>query len=508
MFIRNLFLIVLVFGSISVAAYTPEKKPVLRVATSINSGFTNQDNTGLYWQIIEEIFKDHYQIEKITTQWEQAIALVSSGKADILLGITNKDNEQLIYSTSHINKTYPIYAFYHKDRFTFDSFTDLDNLSIALRQGSSIDRLLKNKNNIYQVESIYHVDKLILNQRVDIALAYSYNTHLVSPENLINNQEIISEQSVHLAFTNNSQGKALQSKFDKAMYKAIDEDRLATLFPNELDYQHALYSQNNSDKTIQWNLTPKLYNKNTKRLEVLKREVDYSKYIIEQLPEYHFTLNTKARKQSQNNETSKQTACSFNIKRNETQINSLYFSNPAHVFIKPKLFFLDKSPTANLIKPIKDNQEININELIANNPYLQISIRKNASIHKNLARILSPSVLSKLHIVDELNYKNMMSLLLADRISGFIAWPTMVSELLDNKKDIELIRSVSIEENIGKSLFSYITCTKSIEGKVVIDKINQVLSDPNHHQALFQQTLNQLDQDSQSQFIKLMNLSL
>ena len=217
MIIRYLFLIVLVFGSISVAAYTPEKKPVLRVATSINSGFTNQDNTGLYWQIIEVLFKEHYQIEKITTTWEQALDSVSSGEADILLGITHTNDERFIYSTSHINKTYPIHAFYQKHRFTINSFTDLDNLSIALRKGSSIDRLLNHKNNIYQVESIYHVDKLVLNQRVDIALAYSFNPHLVSPDNLISNQEVIGEQKVRLAFTNSNKGEKLHAEFEKAM---------------------------------------------------------------------------------------------------------------------------------------------------------------------------------------------------------------------------------------------------------------------------------------------------
>lgn len=483
---------------------------MLKVATSINNGYTNHDNTGLYWQIIAEVLKDQYQIEKITTKWEQAIALVNNGEADVLLGITNTDNEQLVYSTSHINKTYPIHAFYHKDRFTFDSFTELDNLSIALRQDSSIDRLLKNKNNIYQVDSIFQVDKLILNQRVDIALAYSYDTHLVSPDNLISNHEIISAQSVHLAFTNSVKGKALRVKFDSAMQKAIDENRLAALFPNVLDYHHALNAKNNNDNIIQWNLAPKLYNKKTKRLEVLKREVDFSQYLIDQLPEHRFKINTKAPKQNQNQSIDRTalTACSFNIKRNEKQNNSLYFSKPAHVFIKPKLFFLDKSPTANLVNSVEKNQEININELISNNPYLQISIRKNASIHKNSTGILSRSVLSKLHLADELNYKNMMSLLLANRINGFIAWPTIVSELLDDKKDIQHIRSVSIEENIGKNMFSYITCTKSTEGKTVINKINQVLSDPSHHQALFQQALKQLDQDTQNQFIKLMDLSL
>lgn len=139
---------------------------------------------------------------------------------------------------------------------------------------------------------------------------------------------------------------------------------------------------------------------------------------------------------------------------------------------------------------------------------MQISIRENTSIHKSLTRILPPSVLTKLHLVDELNYKNMMSLLQASRIHGFIAWPTIVSEILDNKEDIQNINSISIEENIGNSIFSYITCTKSVEGKVVIDEINQILSDPDHHHALFHQTPQQLDKDSQNEYIKLMKLEL
>ena len=508
MFIRYLLLFFFFFLSTSLIAKTPIQKPVLKVVASVNTGYTNEDNTGLYWKIIEEVFQGQYKIEKVTTKWDRAIELVSSGKADILLGTTNQDDNRLLYSSSHINKTYPIHAFYLKDRFTINSFTEFDNLSIALRQGSSIDRLLKNKDNIYEVNSIYQADRLVLNQRVDIALAYSYNTHLVSPKNLLSNQEVISERNVYLAFSNNQKGKIIQSSFEKAMQNAINENRLIGLFSNELDYQHAIYPKNNVTNVIQWNLAPKLYNKKTKRLEVLKREVDYSQYLIEQMPKYNFKINTKTSKLNQKVENINLTTCSFNIKRNEKQLNNLYFSKPAHVFIKPKLFFLKSSSLNDLLTSNGDSHTININELITNSPYLQISIRENSSIHKSLTSLLNASVLNKLHVVDELNYKNMMSLLLANRINGFIAWPTIVSELLDNKEDIKNIRSTPIEENIGKNMFSYITCTKSDDGKEVIGAINEILSNPNHHQALFQQTLKQLDQDSQNEYIKLMQLEL
>jgi ABC-type amino acid transport substrate-binding protein len=487
-------------------ANTPTQKPVLKVVASINTGYTNEDNTGLYWRIIEEVFKDHYHIEKVTTKWEKAIELVSNNEADILLGIINKEDNRFIYSSSHINKTYPIHAFYHKDRFTINGFTELDNLSVVLRQGSSIERLLRNKDNIYQVNSIYQADKLVLNQRVDIALAYSYNTHLVSPNNLLSNQEIIGEKNVLLAFKNNNKGLALQSKFDHAMQNAINENRLIKVFPSHLEYQHASYQRNIELDIIQWNLAPKLYNKKTKRLEVLKREVQYSQYLIKELPKFRFNINTKSLKQSLPIDNKMLNACSFSFKASQNK--SLYYSEPAHVYIKPKLFILNDNIPKFLTKPLKNKSSIKLNELMLQNPSLQVAISKDGVIYNNIGLYVDKPLIRKFYVVDVLENKKMMSLLLAKRIHAFIAWPGTVGELLDNKEDIHNIRSISLEEDIGRSVFSYISCSHSPEGKEVIHHINEILSDPKHHKGLFKQTLQQLDKDSQDEYIKLMNLNL
>lgn len=67
MFIHYLFIIVYIFSSFKVAAEVLEQKPVLRIATSVSSGYTNHDSTGLYWKIVEEVFKEHYQIKNNNT---------------------------------------------------------------------------------------------------------------------------------------------------------------------------------------------------------------------------------------------------------------------------------------------------------------------------------------------------------------------------------------------------------------------------------------------------------
>jgi hypothetical protein len=178
------------------------------------------------------------------------------------------------------------------------------------------------------------------------------------------------EKYVYLAFSNTQKGRTLQSEFEESIKKAITENRLIGLFSSELDYKHALYPKNNFTNIIQWNLAPKLYNKKTKRLEMLKREVDYSQYLIKQLPKHHFEIMTKTPKLSQKIENMSLTACSFNIKRNEKQINSLYFSKPAHVFIKPKLFFLNNSALNEQLKSNEYNHMVNL-------PLCQDSCRLN-----------------------------------------------------------------------------------------------------------------------------------
>lgn len=491
----------------NVMANEHQKKPLLRVVATINEGYTNEDGTGLYWNIIEEVFKDHYQIVKTTTHWNKAKNLVSSQLADVLIGVTSKEEDFFTLSSSHIDRSYPLYAIYQSEQFTINTPQDLENLAVAIRKHSSIDNLLPNNIHGYFVDSVYQVDKLISNSRVDIAVAYAFNKNLTSKSKQLTRKVILPKQKLYVGFPKNDKGKMRQKEFDQAMKKALKEDRIAKLFPSALKYQHANYFDNQKEKTLKWNLEPRLFNEKTNRLEVLQREIDYSEYLSKQLSQYNFQFESMPYKQTLVVEPNT-TICSLTLKQPKHKDAELIFSQPAHVFIRPKLFFLNENIPSTISHLMDDNASVDIHSLLNDNAYLQIAITRNSNIHTSLKGIVNKQSLSRLHIIDDLNYKSMVSLLLAKRIDAFIAWPSMVGELLDNKSDIEQFRSLALKQKIGDNVFSFITCSKTTEGERLIDQINAIISTPKHQTPLYQQSLKQLDQDTKADFISLLKLAL
>ncbi len=135
-------------------------------------------------------------------------------------------------------------------------------------------------------------------------------------------------------------------------------------------------------------------------------------------------------------------------------------------------------------------------------------ISKNSNIHIALKESLDVRLIDKFHIVDDLNYKSMVSLLMSKRIDAFIAWPSMVSELLDDKANIKNIRSIKINGLFKENIYSYVACSKTLEGLRLIEQANTIISNKTNHVEMYQQSIEQLDQYSQGEFISLLNLAL
>lgn len=502
-----LYVSIITIGFSAYSYVEPNNKPVAKFVAVENPGFTNKDGTGLYWDIIDTLFSEHYQVIKKTASLNKARNMVSGDLAFAIVGQHRTEQSDFLLSEQHIARTYPIYAIYKDRNIILNGLESLKGYDVAVQKNAALKHLLPQSVHQYNIESIFRADKLIINNKVDIGLVYSYDLHLASPQNLLIHQEILPAQNVYLAFSNDAKGKRWQKIFDQKMAQAIKDNKLKSLYDNELEFRHANYVLSEKKNNINWNLTPKLYNHKTHRLEVLKRELMFSKYIAQQLPEFYFNFTELSDRVVNQKIANEVTHCSLSIDKNINKVNKLS-SEPVHTFIKPRLFFLRTNDNDSFTTHLSTFDEVDITALLNNFDELSIAISINSRIYKDLTSFLSKDDMHKFYLVDDLNYKSLVDLLMAKRIDAIIIWPSMVAELLNNKQSLELLDSKLIKQAIGNNLFSVVTCSNSDEGQKIINKINDLLHSPVHQYFLHQGSLEQLDPASKIEYQKLLELPI
>ena len=501
------FLVVFCLFSCSFFTHASEK-PVITIVASENHDYINSDGTGLHWKLLDKVLSPHFEIVKITTHWQKARQLLESGNADLWLTTTNIDQSGLLRSTEHVDVSYPVYAYFADDNIAVNSTDDLQKYTVAIQRNSPLNSLLSNQTNTYHVDSIYQVDRLILRGRVQIALSYSYNMHLVTPKGQLKFKEIYPPTKLYMFAQNSNKQRRLLDEFDNYFKQAIETGQLENLFPNRLMYRHARYDDKSDARNIHWNLVPKLYNLNSKRLDVLEREVKFSDYLMRQIPNFQFIYSAHSYSAFQHLSPQVNTLCSILFMQESLSETHYVYSHPMYVFIKPRLFFTKKG-----LKSFKEQlgnieRPVSITQLLNQNTSLRIAISNNSNIYRDLKSIVSNERLKDFYIVDDLNYKNMVDMLITGRVDAIIAWPSMVAELLEKSGDLELLRSLSIAEAIGKNIFSYVGCTNSLDGHHFINNVDKILENKKHRSLLFSNDSILLDKDSKILFKQLLDAEL
>jgi polar amino acid transport system substrate-binding protein len=215
--------------------------PVLTVASEEWQEYTNVDGTGTYWDIVREVYGEHYQLEFISTSWSRAINLVETGRADVLVGTYKDTSRQLIYPQHHLDIEYPLYAVFDKKTQSINKADDLAGLIVAGKKDYALERFLPSTSRFYGVEYIDNITRLIDKKRVDVAVTYLTNLPLADPENRFSHHIIGKEERLYLAFTDSKKGDKLQKTYDKKIIKLVKDNKLQQYFLSEAEYQHAQY---------------------------------------------------------------------------------------------------------------------------------------------------------------------------------------------------------------------------------------------------------------------------
>lgn len=138
---------------------------------------SSKPTSGIAVELIEEIFKNKYDLEMKLYPWKRAILLAKNGLADglILTLETEKRKKFFVFSDPLIEDNILIFQKKDKKEITYRSLEDLKGLKIGVILGSAYSNEFqkKVKSGILNVEAVSNIEtniKKLINDKIDVLL--------------------------------------------------------------------------------------------------------------------------------------------------------------------------------------------------------------------------------------------------------------------------------------------------------------------------------------------------
>lgn len=201
--------------------------------------YSNADGTGIYWNIIDNVFDADFTITKSSSIWSRAIHAFEENRADVLVGsFRNKKLSNVIYSSFHIDYEYPLYAFMLNEDVATRFKAEDKSLTACLDSGSS---LLKHayfiqKENVIET-SLAQCERLMEKGKVDVVIEFEYN--LSGYMNALSKVNLVENSPIFLVFHDSPKGHFLKSYFDENIVILARSNFLKKVFPNDITYKQA-----------------------------------------------------------------------------------------------------------------------------------------------------------------------------------------------------------------------------------------------------------------------------
>lgn len=217
-----------------------EPPAAIQVTTDVWPGFTDNDETGAYFDLIKLIYQPYQtQLDVSFTSYSRALLLVRQKKADLTLGVSTEHSDNLLMSEQPIDQD-KIYAVYHPDKLARPTIDKLPAYRLAWNLAYDFGSILGVSNDGYEVASVQHGLDLVLNGRVDIYLAEHSQVlfHLKeSNSNLAPLAGIwLASDDIYVGFANNKRGRLLKKIWDKRHRELMNSGELQTFYSHYQEF--------------------------------------------------------------------------------------------------------------------------------------------------------------------------------------------------------------------------------------------------------------------------------
>ena len=200
----------------------------IKVGADTWMNVTEKDGSGIYFNILKEIYGDE-NIELKIDSYHRSLKSFDDQKVDILVGIFREDVKQAILPKWYIDTDDPILVFYRSENKDIANFNNLANLTNSWIRGFHFERFIAETLQPYIVNSAKEGFTLLANKRIDTFIDYLNNVPLPFASKF-QHFELLPSRHLYVAFQKNKHGQKLASIYDKKMSELRKSGKLKTLY--------------------------------------------------------------------------------------------------------------------------------------------------------------------------------------------------------------------------------------------------------------------------------------
>jgi len=207
------------------------------VATESWHGATNRDGTGLYWDIVEEIYAPlGYKIVKKHTSYSKATEMVQYKNADLWLG-SYKDEKKFAQYPKYYFDQDVITALFSTDNIEeWEGQETLEGLKVGWIRGYDFDKYLSFDVIKEEINERISAFKLLKGSRIDVYLEdkkdldRGIEKYRFPMEDFV--KKVIMQLKIYPAFAKTKKGQILLKQWDKRMAKLIKTRKFQEIYFN------------------------------------------------------------------------------------------------------------------------------------------------------------------------------------------------------------------------------------------------------------------------------------
>ncbi|TPH13387.1 substrate-binding periplasmic protein [Litorilituus lipolyticus] len=321
------------------------------VGVTVWDGYTNADETGIYLELVKDIYQNE-EIEFKFTSYTRMTKLFEQEDYDFVIGVAREDVPYGYFPHWYLDIDYPVKAFFLSQRQDIKHLSDFENKTLSLLHGYDFNKYINYQHKSYLVDSQEKGFRLLLNRRIDSFIDYEHN---LTPEirSRISSLEVLPTRPIYIAFKDNAKGHILAQTYDARMLELRNSGKLKQLYG--ADYQHADFENFKADRPTIVIKTDDANLHRAKGAENLHSlEAGLYRLILSQLTQFNIEFVKIDSHSSENLLTAQQ--CFANKIYTVTRAEKHYFSKPFALYTGARLFSM---------QPLKVHQEIELANFIA-----------------------------------------------------------------------------------------------------------------------------------------------
>lgn len=206
----------------------------IHLATENWPGFTNEDYSGAYFELIKLIYpSENLELQVTFTNFNRALHLVQQQKVDMTLAVSGQQHAGLTLSEQPIDQD-KIVAVFANDGIAIASIADLAGLRLGWNLAYDFGNIIGIQNSGYEVLSVEQGVEMALNKRLDVYLAEQSQVTLYLQQHPLKAAKLslvpVAADNTYAAFAASEHGLKLKQHWDSRFKTLLQNGELQRFY--------------------------------------------------------------------------------------------------------------------------------------------------------------------------------------------------------------------------------------------------------------------------------------